>query len=202
MVQLYTDDQSNAMATAAAAPLSSHRRDAPPDPVTAAPASPGSGVYSIGRAISSTLMRAVYEKRVVVGVAAAVKELLSNATAGADATAAAGDVMFCVLAPVPAGDSAKHMQQVLLEAFCYENGVYTVKVDSAQKLSRLLGVQRGQAAQTCALIRRAWMDDGGGGESMQADKYDETLLSLAENVMVDHCEEHWDTQTPTVHLPD
>lgn len=172
-----------------------HDREEPTAAARATIAAP-----SIGRAVSCALLRAVYEKRVVVGVGAAVKELLSNASAAAEAECAAGDVVFCVLAPAAAGDSAMHMNTILLEAFCYENGIYIVKVDSARKLTRLLNARQ---TQTCALIKRPWRDDvadGGGG--MRPHQYDDAALTVAENVMVDHCEEHWDTQTPVVHLPD
>lgn len=158
---------------------------------------------SIGRAVSCALLRAVYEKRVVVGVAAAVKQLLSTASDTAEATGcAAGDVVFCVLAPAAANDSAMHMNTILLEAFCYENGIYIVKVDSARKLTRLLNARQ---TQTCALIQRPWRDDweeDGGGGAMRSHQYDDAALTVAENVIVDHCEEHWDAQTPVVRLPD
>lgn len=158
---------------------------------------------NIGRAVSCALLRAVYEKRVVVGVAAAVKELLSNATASAEAGGAAGDVVFCVLAPAAAGDSAMHMHTTLLEAFCYENGIYIVKVDSARKLTRLLNARQ---TQTCALIQSAWRDDvedgGGGGGGGKQQQQLEVALTVAEEAMADHCEEYWDMQQPIVHLPD
>lgn len=180
---------------------------------------------SIGRTVSCALMRAVYEKRVVVGVAAAVKELLSSANAAAEAAAqrsdgnesddscasnsssgssggsGGGDVVFCVLAPAAPGDSASHMHTILLEAFCYENGIYIVKVDSARKLTRLLNARH---TQTCALIQRPWHQDSGGGgtANQQQQHFEETPLSLAEETLIDHCEEYWDLQQPIVHLPD
>lgn len=158
----------------------------------------------IGRNVRCALKRAVYEKRVVVGVAAAVKQLLNRSTSTesdtsdySDNSRSSDDVIFCVMAPSAAGDSATHMQTILLEAFCYENDIYIVKVDSATKLSHLLG---SRTTQTCALIQRPWSD---GAASSASDSWDESELSAAEAAIVDHCEEFWDVpKQPLVQLPD
>lgn len=159
----------------------------------------------IGRNVRCALKRAVYEKRIVVGVSAAVKQLLNRSTStesdnsdySAESSRSTDDVIFCVMAPPAAGDSATHMQTILLEAFCYENDIYIVKVDSATKLSRLLG---SRTTQTCALIQRPWTD---GGTSSGSESWDESELSAAEAAIVDHCEEFWDVpKPPLVQLPD
>lgn len=161
----------------------------------------------IGRNVRCALKRAVYEKRIVVGVPAAVKQLLNRATSvdssssddSADSMArSSDDVIFCVLAPPAVGDSATHMQTILLEAFCYENDIYIVKVDSAAKLTRLLGAR---TTETCALIQRPWSD--GEETTSSNESWDESELSAAEAFIVDHCEEFWDVpQPPIVQLPD
>lgn len=164
----------------------------------------------IGRNVRCALKRAVYEKRVVVGVASAVKQLLNRSTStDSDSTDSSSsladsrssdDVVFCVLAPPAAGDSATHMQTILLEAFCYENDIYIIKVDSAAKLSKILGAR---TTQTCALIQRPWADDESVDSSGSESTWDESQLTAAEAAMVDHCEEFWDVpQQPLVQLPD
>lgn len=178
---------------------------------------PMSGRPSIGRTVSCALMRAVYEKRVVVGVAAAVKELLSagkstpecsdgddsdeSCDSSSPIDTSGRDVVFCVLAPAAPGDSASHMHTILLEAFCYENGIYIVKVDSARKLTRLLNARH---TQTCALIQRPLrqFSASGGGSKKTMPHYEEAPLSVAEEALIDHCEEYWDMQQPIVQLPD
>lgn len=160
----------------------------------------------IGRNVRCALKRALYEKRIVVGVAAAVKQLLNRSTSVesdtsecSDVSRSSDDIIFCVMAPPAAGDSATHMQNILLEAFCYENDIYIVKVDSATKLSRLLG---SRTTQTCALIQRPW-SDGATSSSSGSESWDESELSAAEAAIVDHCEEFWDVpMPPLVQLPD
>lgn len=58
------------------------------------------------------------ESRVVIGVPAAVKYL----------SVAPEDSLFCLLAPPKQGDSAMHIQEVLLKAFCLENDIYIIEV--------------------------------------------------------------------------
>lgn len=41
---------------------------------------------------------------------------------------------------------------VLLQAFCYEHGIYIIKVDSGRKLAHVLGTLN--ANETCVLIRK------------------------------------------------
>lgn len=137
---------------------------------------------NIGQTVDCALKRAQYESRVVIGLAAAVKELSTNGN---------GDVMFCLLAPPEIGDSATHMHTILLEAFCYENDIYIIKVDSAKKLSRILSAP---VIESCALIQRPWPD---------AEHPTDPQFTAAEEAIVDHCEEFWDVpQQPIVTLPE
>jgi growth arrest and DNA-damage-inducible protein len=73
---------------------------------------------SIGQTVKCVLLRAQLEKRIVIGLNAAVKSL----------TASAEDAVFCFIAPPKKGDSATYMHEVLLQAFCFENDIYIVKV--------------------------------------------------------------------------
>ncbi|XP_037950694.1 growth arrest and DNA damage-inducible protein GADD45 alpha-like [Teleopsis dalmanni] len=133
----------------------------------------------IGRTVKSALLKAQAESRVIVGLSAAIK-VLSNAPEGS---------LFCLMAVPEDGDSAMHMHEVLLEAFCYENDIYVIKVDSAAKLSRILGKTD---MESCCLVQKSWSGD---------DQHEEQL-NKSENLLVDYCEAFWDSpQHPIVELP-
>lgn len=66
----------------------------------------------------SVLEVAQRQSRVVIGVPATVKYL----------SVAPEESLFCVLAPPKEGDSAMHIQEVLLKAFCLENDIYIIQV--------------------------------------------------------------------------
>lgn len=72
----------------------------------------------VGCTLVETLLRAQAEDRVVTGLAGAVQSLSKSPC----------DALFCVIAPPPAGDVTSHMQEVLLQAYCFENDIYIVKV--------------------------------------------------------------------------
>lgn len=71
-----------------------------------------------GKELKEALKKAQRESRLVVGVSAVVK-FLSLATE---------DSLLCILASPKSGDSATHIQEVLLKAFCLENDIYTIQV--------------------------------------------------------------------------
>ncbi|XP_073813069.1 growth arrest and DNA damage-inducible 45 [Musca autumnalis] len=132
----------------------------------------------IGRTIKSALMKAQTESRVIVGLSAAIK-VLSKAPEGS---------LFCLMAVPQAGDSATHMHEVLLEAFCYENDIYVIKVDCPIKLSRILGKT---TVESCCLVQKTWT-----GEQ------NEEQLNKPESLLVDFCEANWDAaENPVVQLP-
>lgn len=135
----------------------------------------------IGYICGKALAGARYENRLVIGLTQAIKTLSNEPN----------DTMFCILAQPKSGDSAAHMQVILLEAFCYENGIYTIKVDDSQKLTTIVGATK---LESCVLIQRY--------------KHDENLpLKLKffdlEESLIDYCEDHWDVQhKPIIRLPD
>lgn len=132
----------------------------------------------IGRTVRSALMKAQTESRVIVGLTAAIK-VLSKAPEGS---------LFCLMAVPQAGDSATHMHEVLLEAFCYENDIYVIKVDCPIKLSRILGKT---TVESCCLVQKTWTGEQG-----------EEQLNKSESMLVDFCEAYWDaTENPVVQLP-
>ncbi|EDV35905.1 uncharacterized protein Dana_GF12703 [Drosophila ananassae] len=136
----------------------------------------------IGRTVKSALIRAQSESRVIVGLSAAIN-VLSKSPEGS---------LFCLMAVPKDGDSATHMHEVLLEAFCYENDIYVIKVDDATKLSRILGQE---TVESCCLVQKTWAGN-------LQDEEEEDKLTKAENQLVDYCEAHWDApQHPIVQLP-
>lgn len=72
----------------------------------------------IGQCIKTVLLRACIEKRLTVGLLPAVQYLSQNCNGA----------LFCLTAEAPPGDSATHMQEVLLQAFCVENDIHVIKV--------------------------------------------------------------------------
>lgn len=69
--------------------------------------------------IRTMLRRACVEKRLTVGILPAIQYLTNNSNGA----------LFCLTTEAPPGDSATHMQEVLLQAFCVENDIYTIKVN-------------------------------------------------------------------------
>lgn len=137
------------------------------------------GYNTIGRTVRSALMKAQTESRLVIGLGSAIK-VLSKAPEGS---------LFCIMAEPQAGDSATHMHEVLLEAFCYENDIYVIKVDSADKLSRILNMN---SLETCCLVQKTWT----GNSENDSD------VNKLESLLVDHCEDCWDLpQQPIIELP-
>jgi growth arrest and DNA-damage-inducible protein len=133
----------------------------------------------IGATAKNVLSLASLECRVVMGLPAAVKSLSKTPE----------DYLFCFITPPQKGDCVSHMNEVLLEAFCLENDIYIIKVDSPTKLSRLLGCTE---LQSCALIQKSW-------DPLQ----EAELLTDAEDALVDFCEEHWMVPAkPVVKLPE
>lgn len=124
--------------------------------------------------LRSVILRADLEKRLVIGLHAAIKQLSEQPS----------DTLFCVLITPKKSDSATHMQEVLLKAFCFENDIYILQVDSAVKLGRLLNLP---VCDSCVLVQRS--------QSL--------VNSAAEESLIDFCEEYWDAPTqPVLQLPE
>lgn len=122
-------------------------------------------MVSIGQKIRAALWCAQVERRLIIGLNEAVKILSSTNNHS----------LFCVLAPSKVGDtSAAHIQEVLLEAYCYENDIYIIKVDTAEKLTRILGAHQ---PQSCVLIQKS--------PKNAAD------ITAIEGELIDYCEEIW-----------
>ncbi|CAG9760267.1 unnamed protein product [Ceutorhynchus assimilis] len=98
----------------------------------------------LGRALRTTLTKARVERRLVCGLFPAIA-LLEKAPE---------DVVFCVLPTTRPGDAATHIQAVLLQAFCYENCIPVIQVDSSEKLASFCGKAKDNCHCNCAIITR------------------------------------------------
>lgn len=135
----------------------------------------------IGGTVRSALLLAMKEDRLVLGLLDTVKTLAK----------APEDSLFCIMAQPEIGDSATHMHEVLLEAYCYENGIYIIKVDSASKLCRIIGSSE---LESCVLVQKSMVSNN----NAEIDHY-----SDVEDLLIDHCEAHWDAPVqPIIQLPE
>lgn len=121
-------------------------------------------MVGVGHKIRAALWCAQVEKRLIIGLSEAVKRLSKSPN----------DSLFCILAPAKVGDTSTHIQEVLLEAYCYENDIYIIKVDTAAKLTRILGTRR---PESCVLIQKSIEN--------AAD------ITAIEGELIDYCEEIW-----------
>lgn len=137
----------------------------------------------IGYIVSEALRNARHQDRLIVGLTNAIKTLSNEPD----------DTMFCILAQPKAGDSAGHMQIILLEAFCYENGIYLIKVDDMEKLTHLTGATK---LESCVLLQR-FKHIADATQPLKLKFFD------LEERLTDHCEDYWDAQhKPIIRLPD
>lgn len=111
----------------------------------------------IGEIVRSVLSVAKNAHRVTLGFSDAIK-LLSKAP---------DEAQFCFLAEPKRGDSATHMHEVLLQAFCYEHGIYIIKVDSGRKLAHVLNTLNDD--ETCVLIRKSQINCLENGDETNGD---------------------------------
>uniref|UniRef100_A0A8D8CV23 (northern house mosquito) hypothetical protein n=1 Tax=Culex pipiens TaxID=7175 RepID=A0A8D8CV23_CULPI len=72
----------------------------------------------VGVTAKRALLVANIEERVVVGLSDAIQALAKTPE----------EFLFCFMAPPKPGDSATHMHEVLLQAFCFEHDIYIIKV--------------------------------------------------------------------------
>lgn len=150
-----------------------------------------SSLTNITRIVQSSLLEARHDSRVVIGFTAAIERLANSPD----------NIQFCYLALPDDGDSATHMNEVLLEAYCYEHGIYIIKVDSTRKLSKLMGLA--SEIQPCVLVERA-------PPSLNSIFNIDPEYCLFEETcdndtsLVDYCEKYWDypTTQPIIQLPE
>lgn len=126
----------------------------------------------IGQCIKTVLRRAYVEQRLTIGLLPAI-QYLSKHSDGA---------LFCLTAEAAPGDSATHMQEVLLQAFCTENDIYVIKVDSQEKLKKLLG-RCTSSDYSCILVHYPYADP-----FTDSQEIDLSILTESERDLVEHCE--------------
>lgn len=135
-------------------------------------------VKSIGETVQNVLSLAKQAQRITLGFSDAIK-LLSKTPE---------EAQFCFLTEPKHGDSATHMNEVLLQAFCYEHGIYIIKVDDGRKLAHILGTLN--ADETCVLILKHKMaidmDDVPLKGAM--DNIEEAQYTTEENLLINFCE--------------
>lgn len=101
----------------------------------------------LGRSLRAALTKARVERRLVCGLLPAIKNLEKSPE----------EVVLCVLPIARAGDAATHIQAVLLQAFCYENCIPVLQVDSSEKLANYCGASskiKDTSHCNCAIVTR------------------------------------------------
>lgn len=130
---------------------------------------------NIGEAVRKILLDASGDKRVIAGVKSAIEFL--NETENPEHT------LFFFMAPTV--DHTTHMSAILLKAFCFENDIYIVQLDSMEKLSRVINVE----GTSCALVQRADIEND--------------VYTNEETMLIDHCEHFWnEVVQPIIRLPE
>lgn len=150
----------------------------------------GAGVAAksrMGQCIKSVLRRACVEKRITVGLMPAMQYLSKNCNGA----------LFCFTVEAPPGDSATHMQEVLLQAFCAENDINVIKVDSSNKLRRIIGCHH-HMDFSCILVHYPYTDPFSDSQEI-----DMSLLTDSEKDLLDYCEENFENNlVPVIKLPE
>lgn len=109
---------------------------------------------------------------------------LNNAVSHLNETESSEDTLFFFMAPTR--DHTAHMSTILLKAFCFENDIYIIQLDNADKLAKIINVEGAQ----CALVQRSTSNKN-------------EVCSVLEEVLVDHCEEFWyEVMQPVIKLPE
>uniref|UniRef100_A0A4Y0BQ70 Ribosomal protein eL8/eL30/eS12/Gadd45 domain-containing protein n=1 Tax=Anopheles funestus TaxID=62324 RepID=A0A4Y0BQ70_ANOFN len=142
----------------------------------------GFHTVGIGSSARKALLSALEDKRLVVGLASAIRSLATNPD----------QYNFCFLAPIEDhGESGSHMQEVLMEAFCLEHDIYIIRVDSADKLSRLV---QSPVIASCALVRKL---------PPKMVRRMSSAFRRSESILIEHCELYWDEpHKPVIKLPE
>lgn len=145
-------------------------------------------VDQMGNFVKKVLVQANIEKRLVVGLSQIGRFLAEEQFEVP---------IICLMAPPKSGDYATHMHEVLLQAYCLENDIYIVQLDSAVKLNRIID---SPTHETCALVCANPSGDSDSEGSFLDQDYEMTKF---EKKLVDFCEEHWnDSERAMIRLPE
>ncbi|CAO1373269.1 unnamed protein product [Diamesa serratosioi] len=142
----------------------------------------------MGLIVKQALIQSNIERRLVVGLKEVVRALSYQNNELLP--------IICLMAIPEAGDSVTHMHEVLLKAYCMENDIYILELESAEKMSRILNCSM---LESCALI----CANPSGDSDCEGNFLDEDYkLTKAENQIVDFCEDVWgETEKSIIKLP-
>lgn len=142
---------------------------------------------SIGSEVRGVLTRARVERRLICGLLPAITYLEKNPD----------DTLLCMLPLTRPGDAATHMQTVLLQAFCYENYIPVIQVDSSERLAEFCGIPQAKGRPTecsCAIITRDPNNSLNPDEDPPLSPSEQTLTDFYECTLEEY-------PRPVVHLP-
>jgi growth arrest and DNA-damage-inducible protein len=142
----------------------------------------------MGSLVKKALVQAKIEKRVVLGLPQVVRCLsMENSNFP----------LFCLIAPPKSGDYGTHMQEVLLQAYCFENDIHIIHLDSASKLSRIM---ESSIEESCALI---YANPSGDSDCEGSFLDEDFQMTKIERKIINFCEDHWDdSEHSTIRLPE
>lgn len=133
----------------------------------------------LGRAVRGVLTRAKDEGRLICGLFPAISHLEKSPP---------DDVLFCVLPQIQANDAGTHMQTVLLQAFCYENCIPVIQVNSSEKLAKFCGLKdkSNKGDFICAIVLTK--DDNDSNDSNMDYCSNSSELTANEQILTDFYE--------------
>lgn len=142
----------------------------------------------IGQKVKEVLSEAQKEQRLICGWKDTIKHL--NETENPEHS------LFLILVPSCTDDKLSHMQEVMTRAFCLENDIYVIQIDSTEKLSSILDTK---SYHSCALIQRS--------STMKIEQSDDEIdldeFTQLENDLIDFCEDNWhEPIQPVIRLPE
>lgn len=141
-----------------------------------------------GSLVKKALVQAKIEDRLIIGLAQIGRFLAQDQV---------NVPIICAMVPPESGDYATHMHVVLLKAYCLENDIYIMQLDSTEKLNRILDQPK---FESCALICANPAGDSDCEGSFLDHDYEMTRI---ERKLVDYCEDHWnDSEHSTIRLPE
>jgi growth arrest and DNA-damage-inducible protein len=136
---------------------------------------------SLCKAVVTVLRKAQTEKRLTCGLIPAIKLLEVDPERA----------LFCIMPQSNKGNAALHIQCVLLQAFCNENDIHIIQVDSAEKLGYIITGKHSSPRldSSCVIVHQPWATD-------------QSILSKSEQQLVGFCHQKLDeSPQPVIKLP-
>lgn len=142
---------------------------------------------TIGGEVKGVLTRARVERRLICGLLPAITFLENNPD----------EALLCMLSQSRPGDAASHIQTVLLQAFCYENYIPVIQVDSSERLADLCGLseRKGRSSECfCAIITTDANNELNPNEDPPLSPSEQKLADFYECTLEEY-------PRPVIHLP-